>query len=150
MNVLGVNGWTSNSHDASACLVQDGRLVVAVEEERITRKKHSWDLPPLQSVQLVLREAGLKPDDIDAVAYGWNLDRTRNLGVPDEVALEILFPAAVFPRASRPPLVKVPHHVAHAHHAYYTAPFAGERAAVLVVDGAGECEATSLGYADTD
>lgn len=49
MNILGLNGWNNRSHDAAACIIKNNRLIFAVEEERIVRKKHSFDLTVLSN-----------------------------------------------------------------------------------------------------
>jgi len=64
MNILGIN----DSHNASACLVIDGKLVAAGQEERFTRVKNSAGFP-LQAVAWLLQWAGMSPADIDHVAF---------------------------------------------------------------------------------
>src|ERR671917_881105 len=76
MRVLGVNAVF---HDPAAALVVDGQVVAAAEEERFTRRKHgklpvpfaTWELPE-QSAAWCLAEAGLSPEDLDAVAYSYD------------------------------------------------------------------------------
>jgi len=70
MNILGLNGWNNRSHDAAACIIKNNRLVFVVEEERITRKKHSFDLTPIQSTLYALKYSNLTIDDIDLIAFG--------------------------------------------------------------------------------
>ena len=63
-------------HDPAAALVVDGEIVAAAEEERFSRRKHgkapvpfsTWELPEA-AMAYCLREAGLAPGDLDAVAY---------------------------------------------------------------------------------
>src|SRR4051812_3564912 len=74
MNILGINFYY---HDSTACIVSNGQLVVAIEEERITRKKHSTDFP-VHSINRCMEVAGLKPADIDYVAI--SVDPTLSLG----------------------------------------------------------------------
>ncbi len=64
MRILGI--W--DGHDAGAALLEDGAVVVAVNEERLTRRKLEVQFPTL-SIEACLRHAGLKPEDIDAIAY---------------------------------------------------------------------------------
>ena len=64
MNILGINFYY---HDSTACIISNGQLVVAIEEERITRKKHSTEFP-IQAINRCMEVAGLKPADIDHVA----------------------------------------------------------------------------------
>ena len=159
MNILGIN---SVYHDSSAALLVDGKLVVAVEEERFSRIKHGKlpdvDNPhqfPERAIRYCLNYAGLTAGDIDHVGYSFDpqLRRTRfrpkwwadprfegtfllRLGQVRDVAEELL---------GRPLGQKfhfVPHHLAHAASAYYPSGF--DRAAVLVIDGIGEAAGTTL------
>ena len=76
MRVLGINAVF---HDPAAAVVVDGRIVAAAEEERFTRRKHgkepvpfsTWELPT-QSAAWCLAEAGIAPDELDAVAYSYD------------------------------------------------------------------------------
>src|SRR3954469_25038636 len=76
MRVLGINAIF---HDPSAALIVDGRIVAAAEEERFSRRKHgkrpvpfsAWELPEL-SAAWCLAQAGLRPQDLDAVAYSFD------------------------------------------------------------------------------
>ena len=63
MKILGVH----DGHNAAAALVIDGRVVAAVQEERFNRVKN-WSGFPRQATRFVLRQAGLRPADLDAVA----------------------------------------------------------------------------------
>ena len=73
MRILGINALF---HDPAAALVIDGRTVAAAEEERFSRRKHgkrplpfsAWELPE-QAAAWCLKRAGLRPEDLDAVAY---------------------------------------------------------------------------------
>ncbi len=151
MRVLGINAVF---HDPAAALLMNGETVAAAEEERFTRRKHgkppvpfsTWE-PPQQSAGWCLKEAGLTPADLDAVAYSYDPDLAPPTG-PDVTAddwegLRTLYAqrAPLFLRAALPGLDPgkvrfVPHHVAHAASAYLASPF--ESCAVLVVDGRGE------------
>ena len=55
-------------HDAAACLVVDGQIVAAAQEERFTRRKHDPDFPN-QAIAYCLREAGLGPESLDYVGF---------------------------------------------------------------------------------
>src|SRR4029078_5675469 len=74
--VLGINAVF---HDPAAALVVDGETVAAAEEERFSRRKHgkspapfsTWE-PPEQAIAWCLRTAGLRPPDLDAVAYSYD------------------------------------------------------------------------------
>src|SRR4051794_8411608 len=74
--VLGINAVF---HDPAAALVVDGKTVAAAEEERFSRRKHgkspvafsTWELPE-GAIDFCLRAAGLRPKDLDAVAYSYD------------------------------------------------------------------------------
>ncbi|MBW3022894.1 carbamoyltransferase, partial [Candidatus Woesearchaeota archaeon] len=64
MIILGLNAYHG---DSSACILVDGKLIAAVEEERFTRIKH-WAGLPVQSTNYCLQEAGVKLQDVDHIA----------------------------------------------------------------------------------
>jgi len=76
MNILGINAVY---HDSAACLVQDGEVIAAAEEERFTRVKHgkrpvpfsTYELP-FHAIDYCLREAGISLADIDHIAYSYD------------------------------------------------------------------------------
>jgi len=65
MKILGISAYY---HDSAAALVLDGRIVAAAQEERFTRKKHD-EAFPAKAVEYCLKEVGIKPTDIDYVAF---------------------------------------------------------------------------------
>jgi carbamoyltransferase len=155
MRVLGINAVF---HDPASALVVDGRTVAAAEEERFTRRKHgkrpvpfsAWELPE-ESARWCLREAGLTPQNLDAVAYSFDPGLclpAGQVGVYDpwdwlrvryaQRAPEFL--ATALPGLDPDKVVFVPHHVAHAASAGLAAPPQAQQGecAVLVLDGRGE------------
>lgn len=76
MHILGINAIF---HDPAAAVVVDGEVVAAAEEERFSRRKHgkspvpfsAWELPE-KSARWCLHQAGLRPEDLDAVAYSYD------------------------------------------------------------------------------
>jgi carbamoyltransferase len=151
MRVLGVNALF---HDPSAALVVDGRVVAAAEEERFSRRKHgkrpvpfaAWELPE-KAMAWCLEEGGLRPQDLDAVAYSFDpalAKPAEEMGLPDpwdwlrvqyaERAPQFL--AASLPGLSPATVRFVPHEVAHAASAALASPF--PVASVLSLDGRGE------------
>jgi carbamoyltransferase len=64
-SVLGISAYY---HDSAACLVVDGEIVAAAQEERFSRKKHDHRFPA-HACRYCLAEAGLRPDQIDYVAF---------------------------------------------------------------------------------
>jgi carbamoyltransferase len=155
MKVLGINAVF---HDPAAALVVDGRTVSAVEEERLSRRKHgkrpiafaAWELPEL-AARWCLADAGLRPEDLDAVAYSFDpalcqASEALDLRDPWEwLRQEYARRAPQFLTTALPGLDPdivefVPHHVAHAASAALAAPaYRGNNdRAVLVLDGRGE------------
>jgi len=61
-------GLSAFYHDSAACLVEDGRIVAAAQEERFTRKKHDASFPT-HAVDYCLREAGITVKEIDLVGF---------------------------------------------------------------------------------
>lgn len=152
MRVLGVNALF---HDPAAVLVVDGAIVAAAEEERFSRRKHgkrpvpfsAWELPEL-SARWCLEQAGLRPSDLDVVAYSYDpglaapADRLGLDDPWDHLRQEYARRAPEFLAEALPGLDAgkvrfVPHHVAHAASAGQASPHPD--CAVLVLDGRGEC-----------
>src|SRR5512138_2812375 len=67
MVILGLSGAVG--HDPSAALVIDGKIVAAAEEERFNRNKHSKGLQPELAARWCMEFAGVKPSDVQVVAY---------------------------------------------------------------------------------
>ncbi len=161
MKVLGISPdvWIS-----SAAIVDDGRVLSAVAEERLNRKKMSAVFPSL-AIEACLKDAKLKISEIDCVVAAWNpgphirAASGRHIG-PARWRGEYLasFPSSVLGHFGHPNIDKIQeliefgghtlnlqflnHHLAHAASAFYLSPF--ERAAVLTVDGRGENETCSF------
>jgi carbamoyltransferase len=156
--VLGIN---AAFHDPSAALVCDGRIVAAAEEERFSRRKHgkeavpfsAWELPE-QAARWCLEQGGLRPSELDAVAYSYD-PRLAQVDGGDPLAerwegLRTLFArrAPLFLSSALPGLDPervrfVAHHRAHAASAYASAPF--DSCAVLTIDGRGESSSQLAG-----
>lgn len=132
MNVLGLS---FSDHEASAALVMNGKLTSAIARERVTRLKRDgirWggcrlDLTP--AIQYCLETNGLTLDDIGLIVWS----HTDHLS-PDEVYQSLVAEGGLDIRTR--PLLPIPHHFAHACGAYYSSPFRGD-VAVMIVDGAG-------------
>ena len=165
MIILGLNYYF---HDSSACLVIDGELVVALEEERFTRNKHTREFPE-QAVEQCLRFAGISYADIDHIAV--SIKPTHEWKKKAAYTLKHLRHAAPFLKhelvggffkqrklkswlaakfgAQRPPVAYVEHHQAHAAGSFLVSPY--EEAAMLALDGSGEwaCGWTGFGKGNT-
>ncbi len=160
MNILGISAFY---HDSAACLVQDGQLVAAAQEERFTRKKHDFRFPT-NAIDYCLREAGIDAGQLDHVAF---YDKPL---MKFERLLETYF--AYAPLGLRSFLHAMPlwlrdklhlpremdkglgkkykgryifpeHHESHAASAFFPSPY--EEAAILTIDGVGEWATASLG-----
>ncbi len=162
MNILGISAYY---HDSAACLLQDGRLVAAAQEERFTRRKHDAAFPR-HALRYCLAEGGVSRDAVDAVVFydkpvtkfvrilktafavaprglptfvqavpTW---MRRKLWIPAEIATEL--DRAGAGRCGR--VLFTEHHEAHAASAFFASPF--ENAAILTLDGVGEWATSSL------
>lgn len=151
MNVLGINAVF---HDPAASLVIDGIIVAAAEEERFTRRKHgkpcvpfsTWELPE-QAARWCLREGGIEPSQLDAIAYSYDPALAPAAGPElwdnEYEALRTFYVrragnhlADALPGFDRTKIRYVQHHLAHAASAYLAGPH--HDCSVLVMDGRGE------------
>lgn len=157
MRILGINAVF---HDPAAAVIVDGEIVAAAEEERFTRRKHgkrpvpfsAWEMPE-QAAAWCLEQAGLRPDQLDAVGYSYDPGLVdHSLGGLDasseETRTDYARRAPAFLRAALPGLDPaivrfVRHHVAHAASAALAAPLGDS--AVLVADGRGESQSYLAG-----
>ncbi len=151
MVILGINAYHAN---ASAAIVADGRLLAAVEEERLNRVKYAAGLPA-RAIQYCLDQAGVKLSEVDHIAIPrdpwarlptklrfamrmpkFALDRARVMrrfaGINEDLATAFEIPVEKI----RATFHRVEHHTAHLASAYFVSPF--ERAAVLSADGLGD------------
>ena len=162
MVILGVN---YAFHDSSACLVKDGELLVALEEERFSREKHSSGFPIL-AVDRCLQETGIKASDVEVIAFSIQpgLHNGKKLlyalGNPLQ-AHSFLKHEFVWPFWRRRSIEKwyrslwgserhgpriewIPHHFAHVAGSFLVSPY--EEAALLSIDGSGEWATAFLGH----
>ena len=159
MIILGLNAFHG---DSAACLVRDGQLVAAAEEERFRRIKH-WAGLPTQAVAYCLREAGVRLGDVDHIAVNQDgsaqraqkilyllrrrpnprlvFDRLKKRGKRRKIP-ELL--AAAFPADQvRAGFHPVEHHLAHLSSAFHVSPF--DEAALVSVDGFGDFASAAWG-----
>jgi len=159
MNILGISCFY---HDSAACLVRDGRIVAAAQEERFTRKKHDPRFP-IHAVGYCLHEGGIAVNDLDYVVFYDKpfLTFERLLMSYLTVAPKGLrswlaaMPAWLGQKLFVPKVIKremgyegdvlfTEHHEAHAASSFYPSPF--EEAAILTIDGVGEWATGSYGF----
>lgn len=150
MNILGINGaigWDSNVgaevpdgyaplspdlwvHGAAACLISDGCLIGAIEEERFSRRKHDGNYPT-NSIQALLSKSNLVKTDINIVVYvGNSVPISTDLRRSGYITRKL---QSYFPNAE---IQIVDHHNAHIANAFLTSPF--DEANVFTFDGAGD------------
>jgi carbamoyltransferase len=148
-------GISAHFHNAACCLISDGRLVAAAEEERFSRAKHDAAIPR-RAFRYCLAEGGISTAEVDCVAYYElpveKLARqiwTMMPGLPADADLLARFDACRPEREIREVLgydgtvVFVEHHRSHAASAFYFSGF--PEAAILTVDGVGEWDTTTYG-----
>jgi carbamoyltransferase len=116
---------TGLSHDGSACLLKDGRICVAIEKERITRKKHDG-YNDSDAIRYCLDAEGIRLSDLTLIV------QNANFGM-FEFGSEWFDGRRVL--SDEMPVVSISHHLAHAYSAFGTSPF--EDGAIWVVDGCG-------------
>ncbi|MFZ3018222.1 MAG: carbamoyltransferase [Gallionella sp.] len=158
MYILGISAFY---HDSAACLLKDGEIIAAAQEERFTRKKHDYHFPH-KAIQFCLKQAGITVSEIDYVSYyekpRLKFDRLlktylayapmglgsfvtsmplwikEKLWMDREIRRELGYQG---------PLICPEHHQSHAASAFFPSPF--DRAAVLTMDGVGEWATLSYG-----
>lgn len=158
MNILGISAFY---HDSAACLVRDGDIISAAQEERFTRKKHDFSFPK-NAINYCLQDSRLQVKDLDFVAFydkpfvkferilmtylsyapagiqsflkAMPLWIKQKIWMKDLIRKELDFEGKIiFPE----------HHESHAASAFFPSPF--QEAAFLTIDGVGEWATTSYG-----
>jgi carbamoyltransferase len=156
--VLGISCWY---HDAAACVIRDGVIVAAAEEERFTRRKHDSSFP-LHAVEFCLRTAGVSINDVEMVGFyerpllkferilaGSIATFPRSYGLFLRAmrtwTSEKLFIRSVIKRSIGydRDIAYVDHHVSHAAASFFPSPF--REAAILTFDGVGEWSTATFG-----
>jgi carbamoyltransferase len=154
-------GLSAFYHDSAACLLRNGQIIAAAQEERFTRRRHDASFPR-NAVNCCLKEAGITPADLSCVAFydkpwikferlletylafapsgtlsflkSMPLWLKQKLWMGETIARELEFQG---------PILYSEHHQSHAASAFYPSPF--ERAAILTMDGVGEWATASWG-----
>ncbi len=161
MNVLGISAFY---HDSAACLVRNGDIVAAAQQERFSRRKHDPDFPA-DAVAYCLAEGGIDISDVDCVAFydkPWvKFERLllTYLGIAPRGLLSFyrqmplwLKERFFMRRTVRTrlgydgPVLFTSHHQSHAAAAFFPSPF--DRAAILTVDGVGEWATSAIGVGE--
>ncbi len=158
MRILGISAFY---HDSAACLVEDGQIVAAAEEERFSRRKHDPRFPT-HSVRFCLERGGIRANELDLVVFYDKpflkmerlLDtftRTAPRGLMAYLrAMPVWLREKIWMRdliakelGYQGKVLFGEHHESHAASAFYPSPF--DEAAVLTVDGVGEWATTTFG-----
>ncbi len=163
MNILGISCFY---HDSAACLVRDGEILAAVQEERFTRKKHDSSFPH-KSISWCLREGDISVEDLNLVIFyekpflkferiletylsyapsgirqfiqAMPLWLKQKLWIPELISKELNYKGKI---------LFAGHHESHAASAFYPSPF--KEAAFLTMDGVGEWDTASFGIGKDD
>lgn len=156
--ILGISAYY---HDSAACLLRDGEIIAAAQEERFTRIKHDHNFPK-NAVNFCLKDAGVSVEQINAVAFydkpivKFNRILETYLSYPgrglksflmamplwlkDKLWMQDLIPTELKYKGK---ILFTEHHESHAASAFFPSPF--KRAAFLTIDGVGEWATSSFG-----
>jgi carbamoyltransferase len=153
MIIIGLNAYHG---DSSACIIKDGRLIAAVEEERFRRVKH-WAGFPSEAIKYCLSEARVSISDVDFIAINRNpkahllrkafyalnglslkliIDRLKNAGKVQSIKKIMASELNVDENSIRAKVFNVEHHIAHLASAFFVSPF--KKSAVVSIDGFGD------------
>jgi carbamoyltransferase len=158
VHILGISAFY---HDSAACLVRDGEIIAAAQEERFTRKKHDPDFPS-NAVRYCLKEGGISINDVSIVAFYekpflkferllWTYLAYAPCGLNSFLkAMPLWLKEKIFMKDLIREQLKFDkeiifpeHHESHAASAFFPSPF--KEAAIITLDGVGEWTTTSWG-----
>lgn len=154
MYILGINAYHG---DSAACLIKDGKIISAIEEERIRRVKH-WAGFPSEAIKFCLEDAGISIEDIDFITIGRNpsahlgkklissvrkiinykfiKDRLDNIKKVTSIKSELATALTVDEAKIRAEIKHIEHHRSHLASAFFSSPF--DEAAIISIDGFGD------------
>lgn len=154
MYILGINAYHG---DSSACLLKDGKIINAIEEERIRRIKH-WAGFPSEAIKFCLNDAGISIEDIDYITIGRNpsahlskkiisslkklgnfdflKNRLTNIQKVITIKAELAKALGVPESKIRAQIKHIEHHRSHLASAFYSSPF--DESAIISIDGFGD------------
>ena len=165
MIIIGISAYY---HDSAACLVSEGKIVAAAQEERFSRKKHDASFPS-SALKYCIDEAGICPSSVDYVvfyekpflkferlienylAYAPRGFKSFVLAIPTWIKNKLFQKALIIKELQntlgceiswRDKLLFSEHHLSHAASAFYPSPF--DNAAVITLDGVGEWTTSSV------
>lgn len=163
MNILGISAFY---HDSAACLVRDGDIIAAAQEERFTRTKHDFSFPA-NAIAYCLDEGKLSSKSLDYVAFydkpfikferiletylafaPWGI-RSFTMAIPLWVKQKLWMKEFIKKQLDYEGKIIFPeHHESHAASAFFASPF--QEAAFLTIDGVGEWTTTSYGVGENN
>jgi carbamoyltransferase len=143
MYILGLSG--GYGHDPAAALIKDSSIIAAAEEERFTRRKHSFGESPLCAMTYCLAAGGITLSDVDCVAIAWQPEQPPPW--PTKLHKDLLA-HPYFQGHRQPPIEIVSHPLSHAVAAFRSSGF--DEAAILVVDGQGDGVSSTLAQGGPD
>ena len=163
MNILGISAFY---HDSAACLVRNGEIVAAAQEERFTRKKHDYSFPA-QAVKYCLKQGGIAAGALDYVCfydkpfikferiletyltYAPLGIRSFMMAIPLWIKQKLWMKEFIKKQLGFEGAILFPeHHESHAASAFFASPF--QKAAFLTIDGVGEWTTTSYGVGENN
>jgi len=161
MYILGLNAYHG---DSSACLIKDGKIINAIEEERIRRIKH-WAGFPSEAIKFCLKDAGITIIDVDYITIGRNpsahlskkifsslkklanfsfiKDRVANIKKVTSMKSEVAKGLGVNESDIKAEIKHIEHHRSHMASAFFASPF--NHSAILSIDGFGDFSSTMIG-----
>lgn len=159
--VLGISCYF---HDSAACLLKDGKIIAAAEEERFSRIKHDNSFP-ISAINYCLKEAKIKPERLDYVVFYEkpfrkferilqtsveNFPRSFKMfrrALPEWIGEKLRLPGVIKNKIGfDKDVLFVPHHKSHAASAFFASPF--EDAAIVTIDAVGEWVTTAIHYGE--
>jgi carbamoyltransferase len=161
MYILGISAYY---HDSAACILKDGVIIAAAQEERFTRKKHDQNFP-INAIKYCLKEASITSSDLEIVAFYdkpfLKFERIletylsyapKGIGsflkaMPLWIKKKIWIKSLIQDELDYEGKILFPeHHASHAASAFYASPF--KESAFLTMDGVGEWATTSYGIGE--
>jgi carbamoyltransferase len=161
MNILGINAYHG---DSAAALIKDGKVLAAIEEERIRRIKH-WAGFPSESIKFCLKDAGISIEEIDYITIGRNpsahllkkfgssikklinprflKDRFSNINKVLSIKDELTNALNIDRNKIKAPIKLIEHHRSHLASAFFASPF--EESAIISIDGFGDFSSCMFG-----
>ncbi len=170
MYILGIHGAGLFGHDSAACLVKDGKLIAAAEEERFIRRKHASGIPPINAMNFCLQKAGISIGEVGHIAVPWESGMKMAAELPLHYMMrgelfrqqkqffgEIRNLGRLFLRGTtrdmrikgfKGEVVNVNHHIGHSASAFNCSGF--KEAAIMSFDNKGETTSTLLSHGTKD